>query len=299
MIKSLLSAIPKVLFAIFCYTIALVVGIISAYFTYTFYTTGAKGNDIYALGLMAISLEIIKFVFSIVYPFTKGRGASKTIGQILKICFVLSVLASLYYLLLGHDVTLSPASKTIEMLYQYFPVFPLKISQFLGTISLSILIEFLIIYLPIIAPVLFKVKGEIEENELGTIGKIKAIITILPVRAIDNLYSKIFPTSTETKVIDIAGHLKPVPGREKLKEIEYNSNNEDNETGEPVEDFDTVKEAIENYSKDNIAPSTLKLQKITGLSRDAILEIRKQLKEMGLLETIGNKTYLKEEMTNG
>jgi hypothetical protein len=288
------------MFAIFCYIIALIIGIISAYFTYTFYTAEAKGNGIYALGLMAISLEIIKFVFSIVYPFTKGRGnQSRTIGAILKVCFVLSVLASLYYLLLGHDVTLSPASKTIEMLYQYFPLFPLQFTQFLGTISLSLLIEFLIIYLPIIAPVLFKAKGTIEEVELTTIGKLKAIIASVPVRAIDNLYSRVFPTLDNTKVIDITSHLKPVPNREKLKEIEYNSNTEDNETIEPVEDFDTVKEAIENYSNGNIAPSTLKLIKLTGLSRDTILQVKKQLKEMGILETVGNKTYLREEIENG
>jgi hypothetical protein len=114
----------------------------------------------------------------------------------MKITFLISILSSIYYLLLGKVISSSPASKTVEMLYINIPalnVIPLAFSQFISTISISVLIEFLIVYLPTIAPVLFKEKDYNRKvYSMSSMEKIVEIIKVIPDRLIDNLHKKIF-----------------------------------------------------------------------------------------------------------
>jgi hypothetical protein len=205
MVKKISINLIKILFwAIPIYLISIILAIVSGYFTFKFYSDGTTGYDLYVMGGLAISLELIKFILSSAYPAIKGRVKSveNTVLTVMKIALVLSILASLYYLLLGKDVTLSPASKTIAMLYNFIPIMdivPLKFSQFLGTISLSILIEFFIVWLPTIVPTMFIQKGTIVKtnlNNLSNMDKVRTIINTIPNRILDNLYKKI--TNAET-----------------------------------------------------------------------------------------------------
>lgn len=313
MVRNFLSAVPKIIFTIFCYIMAIVIGCISAYFTFSFYTNGNKGMDFYALGFMAVSLELIKFVFATVYPFVKYRDikTERTIRLILKVTFFLSILASLYYLLLGKDISLSPASKTMEMLYLNIPalnIIPLAFSQFLGTISLSILIEFLIIYLPTVAPVLFKQKDYNRKTySISNLDKLKEIVKVIPERVIDNLYEKIVKDSSREKII--LTELEPKKPELKLlkndKEIpkllnEKSTEKEDykNSTLEIQKpeklvndkDVEEVLDTIFKHKNGFFCPSIAFLTETTSLTRTKIHQVKKYLDELGIITTNGKCT---------
>jgi hypothetical protein len=196
-IKNITNSIPKIIWAISCYIIALALAFISGYFTVKFYTDGNNENDKLIMGLMAICLEIIKLMLAAGYPFMKYRNKKieTHVSLVMKISFFLSVLASMYYLLLESNISKSPASKTISMLYKYIEIcniIPLEISQFLATISLTVLIEFFIIWLPILAPIMFipkKIDDQI--SPITNFQKLKVILSVLPEKLIDKVYSKV------------------------------------------------------------------------------------------------------------
>jgi len=313
MCKKLLIAIPKIIFLIFCYTMAIIIGCISAYFTFSFYTDGNTGFDFFALGFMAVSLELIKFVFATVYPFVKYRDIKieKTILLIMKITFLISILSSIYYLLLGKEISLSPASKTVEMLYTNIPVLnviPLALSQFISTISISILIEFLIVYLPTIAPVLFKEKVYNRKvYSMSSMDKIEEIIKVIPDRLIDNLHKKIFKNIdldriTVNEVSESKPKLKLLKNttfnmqtdRVINEESNYNSFVEDTILSNTVHDkeLEELLDVIFENKEGFICPSINFLVKNTSLSRNKINNYKKYLDEIGVLYTTGTSTTL-------
>ena len=205
MIQKVFYTIPKILWFVFCIVISIVLATVSAYFTFKFYTDGNTGYDIYAMGLMSISLEVVKFVFSLAYPFAKYRNLKNenTILWIMKICFILSILSSMYCLLLGKNLLNSPASKTVELLYDYIPILnivPLKFSQFISTITLMVLIEYLIIFLPQISILMFTPKDYNRKTyTVSNIDKVKEIIVTIPEILIDRLYSKFMDYANSLK----------------------------------------------------------------------------------------------------
>ena len=121
----------------------------------------------------------------------------------MKICFILSILSSMYCLLLGKILLNSPASKTVEMLFDYMPVLnivPLKFSQFISTISLMVLIEYLIIFLPQISILMFTPKDYNRKTYTeSNIDKVKEIIVTIPEILIDRLYSKFMDYANSLK----------------------------------------------------------------------------------------------------
>jgi len=313
MIKNLLLAIPKIIFALFCYIMAIIIGCISAYFTFSFYTNGNIGFDFYALGFMAISLELIKFVFATVYPFVKYRDikTENTIMLILKVTFILSILSSLYYLLLGKDISLSPASKTVEMLYINIPILnliPLAFSQFIATISLSILIEFLIIYLPTIAPVLFKQKDYNRKvYSISNIDKVREIMKVIPERLINNLHKKIVGDIESDRIMinEIPTKLPKLKllknnssntqtDRATNKESNYNKDIKNIDIKNPVydKDLEELLNVIFQNKEGFICPSINFLVENTNLSRNKINNYKKYLDEIGVLYTTGTSTTL-------
>lgn len=188
--------IGKIIWALVCYTLALLLAAVSGYFTVVFYTEGNRDNDLIALGAMAIALEVIKLIFSIGYPFMKYRdkGNEKKVLLTIKISFVLSVMASMYYLMIGKDILRSPASKSVELIYEYIPyidIIPIKLTQFLATASLTLLIEFFIVFLPIVATIMFKEKDyQRKEYKLTNLDKLKEVFIKIPDRLIDKIYKK-------------------------------------------------------------------------------------------------------------
>jgi len=208
MLKQILWTIPKITWFIFCIMTSLILACVSGYFTYQFYTDGSSGYDIYAMGFMAISLEVTKFIFSVFYPFAKYRNkkSEDTILWIMKICLFLSILSSMYCLMLGKDLMNSPASKTVLMLYEYMPVLniiPIKFAQFISTISLVVLIEFLIVFLPTISTLMFQEKDYNRKTyAISNIGKIKEILVTIPELYIDRLYLKFMNYADSLKVVN-------------------------------------------------------------------------------------------------
>jgi len=116
---TILYTLLKTLFLLLCYAIALTLAIVSGYFTVRFYNAGTAGNDYYILTGLAVAFELVKLLLSIALPFTKGRspGMETRIKVVIKIALIMSILASLNYLLIGKDFSLSPASKTVELLF--------------------------------------------------------------------------------------------------------------------------------------------------------------------------------------
>ena len=295
---------------------AIIIGCISAFFTFSFYTDGNTGFDFYALGFMAVSLELIKFVFATVYPFVKYRDIKieKTLLLIMKITFLISILSSIYYLMLGKDISSSPASKTIEMLYiniHMLNAVPIAFSQFIATISISILIEFLIIYLPIIAPVLFK-KRDYSRKVYTTsnIDKIKEIIRVIPERLINNLHKKIVGNIESDRIVvnEIPSNkleLKLLKNdasnmqtdRNKSKESTNSSNIENDELINSVldRDLEELLDAIFENKEGITCPSISFLVDNTSLSRSRINNYKKYLDKIGVLSTSGISTTVQVE----
>jgi len=197
MIQKIFYTIPKIIWFLFCIITSMVLACVSGYFTFRFYTDGTKGLDMYTMGMLAISLEFIKFIFSVAFPFAKNRNkkSEDTIFLVMKICLVLSILSSMYCLLLGKDIINSPASATITMLYEYMPflgIIPLKFSQFLGTVSLTVLIEFIIVFLPTISLLMFSPKESNRKTyAITNLDKLKEIVVIIPELLIDRLYQRV------------------------------------------------------------------------------------------------------------
>jgi hypothetical protein len=313
MFKKLLIVIPKIIFLIFCYAMAIVIGCISAYFTFSFYTDGNTGFDFFALGFMAVSLELIKFVFATVYPFVKYRDIKieKTILLIMKITFLISILSSIYYLLLGKEVSLSPASRTVEMLYINIPVLnviPLAFSQFISTISISVLIEFLIIYLPTIAPILFVSKDYNRKTyATSNMDKVREIMKVIPERLINNLHKKIVG-NIESESITVNEITSNKLNLKLLKNDISNMQTDRNESKELSNSSDVENDVFKNSVHDReleelldvifknkegfICPSVSFLVNNTNLSRNKINNYKKYLDGIGVLYTTGTSTTL-------
>jgi hypothetical protein len=186
----------KLLWAVLCYIIAIGLAIVSGYFTIVFYTDGTTGNDMYTMSGLAIAVEVIKLMFSTGYPYLKYRHkkSENKVLLIMRVTLILSILASLYYLLLGNDFSLSPASRTIAMLYDHvgiLRIIPLGFSQFIGTISLSVLTEYFIVFLPQIAPIMFWEKDFSRKTYAVTnFDKLKEVIVAIPDMYINKIYLK-------------------------------------------------------------------------------------------------------------
>lgn len=197
--KRFFAGIPKVLFAILCYLSAVILAILSGYFTIIFYSQSQTGWNMWAMGGLAGMLEFIKFMLATSYPFMQYRDdkREKKVLFYLKICLILSIMASLNFFLTGGEIERSPASNITILLYDYIPVFniiPLKFSQFITTMSLSILIEVFIIFLPILAPIMFLEKDYSRKKKYNAntnFEKIKEIVTVIPERLIDKLHKKV------------------------------------------------------------------------------------------------------------
>ncbi|MBN1467296.1 MAG: hypothetical protein JW924_01090, partial [Fusobacteriaceae bacterium] len=81
---------------------------------------------------------------------------------------------------------------------------PLKFTQFITTMSLSILVEAFIIFLPCIAPIMFLEKDYNRKRRYNidsSIDKIKMILTTIPVRFIDRLYDKVVVNNENMAII--------------------------------------------------------------------------------------------------
>lgn len=200
--KNFFIAIPKVLFAILCYLCALLLAILSGYFTIVFYSQSQSGWNMWAMGGLAGMLEFIKIMLATSYPFLQYRDIKRERKVLfyLKICYFLSIMASLNFFLMGGEIERSPASKITELLYTYIPIFniiPLKFSKFMTTMSLSILVEAFIIFLPMLAPIMFLEKDyqrKKTDKAVTNMDKIKEIVTVIPERLIDRLHQKIVGT---------------------------------------------------------------------------------------------------------
>lgn len=313
--KKFFITIPKVLFSILCYLSTLLLAILSAYFTITFYAQSQSGWNMWAMGGLAGMLEFIKIMLATAYPFMKYRDlkTEKKVSFYLKICFFLSVMASLNFFMSGGTIERSPASAITKLLYDYMPVLniiPLSFSQFLTTISLSILVEAFIVFLPILAPIMFLAKDYDRKNKdiaNTNMEKLKEIVTVIPNQLIDRLYNKVVKKD-DIKVTDITEKpkLKLLKSsviannetEDKIKELEYNQDLENKNTSDSVlankEEIELVRNAMLKHKMGNIAPSIPKIMEFTGLSKKVIQDCKRQLEIEKKIKTNGNKTFVLE-----
>jgi hypothetical protein len=132
-------------------------------------------------------------------------------------------------------------------------------------------------------------------------GRIKAILSSLITRKLDTIETRLLDRNISNQ-----GDIEPV-------EIEVNSPIADMDRDEETcqdnshkvvkfpdavydRDRENIEKAIDSYKDGNQIPSISALMELTGLSKNRIIEIKKQLEDEGFIETVGNKTYLKKEM---
>ncbi|MDD5589419.1 MAG: hypothetical protein PHP92_05165 [Candidatus Nanoarchaeia archaeon] len=331
--KNFFINIPKVIFAVLCYISALLLAILSAYFTIMFYANSQTGWNMWAMGGLAGMLEFIKIMLATAYPFMQYRDSKRErkVSFYLKICFFLSVMASLNFFMSGGKIETSPASAITKLLYDYMPILniiPLKFSQFLTTMSLSILVEAFIVFLPILAPIMFIEKDSKRKTyAVSNIDKLKEIAITIPERFIDNLHKKVVGEQTKEniKVVEMKPKLKLLKSgmakitedfeneKEEIKQIETRKNNHNSTGANETEndsnynndseleniqdivsanDLEIVKNAISNHKVGDIAPSLQKLQEFTGLQKRTIQACKKELERINFIKTNGNKTYV-------
>lgn len=334
--KKFMINIPKIIFATLCYICTLLLACLSAYFTITFYAESQTGWNMWAMGGLAGMLEFIKIMLATAYPFMQYRDSKRErkVSFYLKICFFLSIMASLNFFMSGGEISRSPASAITKLLYDYMPILniiPLSFSQFLTTMSLSILVEAFIIFLPILAPIMFLEKDYERKNKRNiantNIEKLKEIVATIPDRLIDNLHKKVVGDVAENniKVIEKKQNFKLLNfGKDRdikneknekseIKQIEntkidydslsandlenvcdYNSNLENENIYEAVSanDLEIIKKAILNHKIGDIAPSLTKLEEFTGMQKRKIQACKRELEKENFIKTNGNKTYV-------
>jgi hypothetical protein len=193
----------------------------------------------WAMGGLAGMLEFIKIILAVAFPFLQYRDIKRERKVLfyLKICFILSIMASMNFFLTGGEIERSPASNITVLLYEYIPVFsiiPLKFSQFITTMSLSILIEAFIIFLPMLAPIMFLEKDYSRKKKYTantSFEKIKEIVTVIPERFIDRLHRKVVGESESIEndnlqIKEVSEDIKVLEINEKpkLKLLKNNSN---------------------------------------------------------------------------
>lgn len=187
----------KVLFCLFCIVVASALFIVSSYFSIQFYKFGLDSefeSTIFIITVLAISVELIKFVLSFTAPLIKDRDAELDfkIDLALKLSLMLSILASLTYFLVVHS-TYSPVERIINLIYDVFLV-PLDLDMcrtqviFIFNCFFSILIEYFIILLPAISTLPFREKKEDLIKEKGIIFMINESIKILVRIPVESLY---------------------------------------------------------------------------------------------------------------
>ncbi|MBN1252109.1 MAG: hypothetical protein JXA16_08225 [Bacteroidales bacterium] len=335
--KKFFLGIPKVFFAVICYLSALLLAVLSAYFSIIFYAESQTGWNKWAMGGLAGMLEFIKILLATSFPFIQYRDIKreKKVSFYLKICFVLSVMASMYFFLSGGEIERSPASNVTKLLYEYIPmldIIPLEFSQFITTMSLSILVEAFIIFLPILAPIMFieKDPSRKRRTEAATsFEKLKEIITIIPERAIDKLHRKVIGEESKKleieniKVKESSSNIAAIEMRDKpkLKLLKGSSEIEDDDDYEDdPDDYDDYLEedsitVLENgdeqgfiqnsemdkqkvlsviykFKLENVCPSVKQLMAHTGLNKRSVHNIKKEFENSGILKTEGRKTIL-------
>jgi hypothetical protein len=132
-------------------------------------------------------------------------------------------------------------------------------------------------------------------------GRIKSILSSLITRKLDTIETKLLDRTTANQA-----KLKPIEIENNSHKVDMDRNTEtclDNghkvlEFKKSVHDRDreNIEKAIDSYKDGNQIPSISALMELTGLSKNRIIEIKKQLEDEGFIETVGNKTYLKKEM---
>jgi len=270
----------------------LILAFLSGYFTVVFYAESQTGWNMWVLGGLAGMLEFIKIMLAIAYPFIKQRDATleKKVSFYLKICFFLSIMASLNFFMSGGDIERSPASTITQLLYNYMPILniiPVKFSQFITTMSLSVLVEAFIIFLPMLAPIMFFDK-DINKKVIATtnIDKLKEIVKVIPERLIDNLYEKIVKDSEREKII--ATELKPKKTQLKLlkPKLQIETNNYNNT------DLEHLTKIIFENEREGKCPSITFLTDESKFTRAQITELKKELNNLGITKTEGTTTFL-------
>ena len=75
--KKFFIGIPKVFFAIICYLSALLLAVLSGYFTIVFYAESQTGWNMWAMGGLAGMLEFIKIMLATAFPFIQYRDIKR------------------------------------------------------------------------------------------------------------------------------------------------------------------------------------------------------------------------------
>jgi len=320
--KKFFITIPKVFFAVICYISALLLAILSGYFSIVFYAQSQTGWNMWAMGGLAGMLEFIKIILAASYPFMQYRDIKreKKVLYYLKICFFLSIMASMYFFMSGGEIERSPASNVVTLLYTYIPILkiiPLQFAQFVSTMSLSILVEAFIIFLPMLAPVLFLEKDMDRKNKISSaetnFEKIKEIVTVIPERVIDNLHKKVVGVKVDKhddiKIVEMNKEIKLLNNESSESFVKANTSNNkltydsDLENKEPYEfvkanneQIEIVKKAINENQVNGVSPSIPKLVEITGLQKSIIQSAKRELTNQGFIETTKNKTFVINEI---
>jgi hypothetical protein len=273
--KFLISSV-KLIYMLMCYNISILLSIVSAGFTLQFYTDGHQDLRMLSIGAMAILFELSKIVLAFSYPYMTVVKYKKQIGLYLNICLFLSILASLSFLM-QENLETSPATKIIDLLVRNFPFLGIiqGFTSFMANISLSIIIETLIIKLPSFATIFNdSCKSRVENSQpLNIYQMMKALIYKFTLSRVEEIYNKNLNPQPSN-----IGNSQPLEGKkeQKIIRVEENVKTLDVTTlGRVDEGLREVEKSpikrvsnntgVENSQPSNIGnsqPSTLKVEKI-------------------------------------
>lgn len=263
--KNFLLVCAKVLFFLFCIVVAFALFVVSAYFSIQFYKYGLPDltleakNTILIITVLAISVEVIKFVLSFTAPLIKHRDeeADAKISFALTVALILSILASLTYFLIVHE-TYSPTARIVNLFYETFLVpigFDVCRTQiiFIFNCIFSILIEYFIILLPAISTLPFRPRLSSltgKKSNFVMIGEVLSTISSKPIMALHSRFVKT-PEKTEELTVEVKEEPEVKNLDEEvqpIKQIEVEDNGSEEEyVKEPVKDVKEDKTLNEKY----------------------------------------------------
>jgi hypothetical protein len=131
--------------------------------------------------------------------------------------------------------------------------------------------------------------------------RVKAILSSVLDRKLDTIETRLLDRTTSNQ-----GNIKPleIEDNSSIADMDRDAETCQNDSHKVLKFPDTVhdrdreniKKTIYSYKDGNQIPSISALMELTGLSKNRIIEIKKQLEDEGFIETKGNKTYLIKEM---
>jgi hypothetical protein len=306
-------------FVILMYLFTLSLSIVSAGFSIIFYIDGQEEEKKLLIGLLALIFELVKVSLAITLPYMEYRDnkVERSVKRILYFALFMSIMASLYFFMSeGDKVTISPATKVIELVYANIAVLnilPKTFIIFTANMSLSVMVEVLIIKLPSFALIFYKIQDRSRSKTISTkLSKLLAIPGILINHKIDQIFKKYITAemqqSQNIQVVERKENPLMIESRESISVTAKSEGSNLNATNNQEKQKDNsyvfgenrvveFLELLKNTAKEDGQILSTNELILNGYTRDEIRELKDLVNSF--LTVKGNKTYIKEVASDG